>query len=104
MLGAVKMRREAATKELEQILDDLRAYPINYNHYYTETIEKCRMSREFQSLAACVENATTHTQLPECRLSHTPASIDLDRLRKDRVSKLIIGNGILRQVMKSTVV
>jgi GTPase SAR1 family protein len=80
---AVKSRYEAGLEELNRILDDRRAYPINYNHYYTETVEKCRMGREFKSLAACVENATTHEQLPGCHSTHTSASIDLNRLCKE---------------------
>ncbi|KAH9877555.1 hypothetical protein IAQ61_002922 [Plenodomus lingam] len=77
---AVKTRCMAAAKELGQILDDLREHPINYNHYYTDTIERCRMSRESQSLATCLENATTHTRLPGCHSDHTSASVDIDRI------------------------
>lgn len=81
--GAVKSRSVAATNELEQIVNDLKEHPINYNHYYTDTIEKCRMSRESQSLAKCVEDATTRTQLPNCTSTHTSASIDVDRVCRE---------------------
>lgn len=80
---AMKSRYEAASGELEQIVEDLKEHPINYNHYYTDTVEKCRMDRESRSLAACVQNATTHTQLPECRSTHTSAQIDVDRLCRE---------------------
>jgi GTPase SAR1 family protein len=80
---AVKARSVAAVKELEQLLVDLKEHPINYNHYYTETIERCRMRRESQSLATCVENATIHTPLPGCQSTHASASIDIDRLCRE---------------------
>jgi hypothetical protein len=80
---AVKSRCEAAANELEQILDDLRGHPINYNHYYTETVEKCRVRRECESLLACVQNATTKTPLPGCHSTHTSTSIDYERLLKE---------------------
>ncbi|KAH9882661.1 hypothetical protein J1614_000897 [Plenodomus biglobosus] len=80
---AVKTRYMAATEELGQILDDLKEHPINHNHYYTDTIERCRMSRESQSLAMCLENATTHSRLPNCNSDHTSASVDIDRLCRE---------------------
>ena len=80
---AMTSRHQAAMKELNQILDDLREYPINYNHYYTDTVDKCQAERELQSLAACIEKATTHDLLPECRSTHTSASIDFERFSKE---------------------
>ncbi|KAF9733693.1 dynamin family protein [Paraphaeosphaeria minitans] len=80
---AVRARSTAAVKELEQLLVDLREHPIKFNHYYTETIEKCRMKRESQSLATCVENATIHTPLLSCQSTHSSARIDIDRLSRE---------------------
>lgn len=80
---AINSRCVAATKEFKRILDDLRDHPTNYNHYYTDTVENCRMRRDCKSLAACVADATTHTPLPGCNSTHTSASIDIDRVCKE---------------------
>lgn len=37
---ALQARYDSATQEIEKILDDVRSFPINYNHYYTDTINK----------------------------------------------------------------
>ncbi|KAI8945591.1 interferon-induced GTP-binding protein Mx [Xylaria longipes] len=42
---ALKERREAAFEELKKILDDNKSAPINYNHYYTENLQKLREER-----------------------------------------------------------
>lgn len=68
---AIKSRCMAATEELKEILEDLKEHPINYNDTYTNTVEKCRISRESEALASCVENATNHTTSP---------GIDIDSL------------------------
>ncbi|KAI0856906.1 interferon-induced GTP-binding protein Mx [Xylaria cubensis] len=43
--GALKERRKAASDELKKILDDNKFAPINYNHYYTDTLQKRRDDR-----------------------------------------------------------
>ncbi|RYC60533.1 hypothetical protein CHU98_g5662 [Xylaria longipes] len=42
---ALKERREAAFEELKKILDDNKSALINYNHYYTENLQKLREER-----------------------------------------------------------
>lgn len=76
---ALKKRHDAALHELHLILEDLRGYPINYNHYYTDTVWKRRRDREKKSLSASIQNATTHNLHPDCFLNHTSTSIDVDR-------------------------
>ncbi|KAL9621158.1 MAG: hypothetical protein Q9160_004409 [Pyrenula sp. 1 TL-2023] len=76
---ALKTRHDAALRELNLILEDLKGYPINYNHYYTDTLWKRRRDRERKSLSTSLQNATTHTKLPDCQSKHTSASIDIDR-------------------------
>lgn len=39
------MRRAAANKELDELLQDRKDFPINYNHYYTDTITAKRQER-----------------------------------------------------------
>jgi GTPase SAR1 family protein len=80
---AVKSRCEAASKELAQIMEDLREHPINYNHYYTDTVDKCRVERECQSIVACVQKAAIDEPLPGCQSDHTSVRIDYGRLREE---------------------
>jgi len=35
----LKERKDASIQELDRIWEDLQRCPINYNHYYTNTIE-----------------------------------------------------------------
>jgi GTPase SAR1 family protein len=77
---AVVSRADSAAKELERILFDLKEHPINYNHYYTDTVEKCRTNREREIFAACIESAKTHTTIPKRDSSRISVDIDIDRL------------------------
>lgn len=45
MQDVLKCRREAALGELEKLIQDRNDFPINYNHYYTESIHKKRQER-----------------------------------------------------------
>ncbi|KAE8453918.1 hypothetical protein EG329_007694 [Mollisiaceae sp. DMI_Dod_QoI] len=57
-----KKRHQAAAKELKVLVAELKEYPINYNHYYTDTIAKRRQEREQIALKKAIEDAeTTHT-------------------------------------------
>jgi len=75
---ALKARYDNALQELEKIMEDTRSYPINYNHYYTDTVSKRRQERQKNSLAKSIEAATSHTKLPGCHSDHTSAVIDVD--------------------------
>ena len=44
--NALKKRVEAAEKELASLIQDLKDYPINYNHYYTDTKRKRQLQRD----------------------------------------------------------
>lgn len=55
----LKRKKANADEELEKLVVDLVNYPINYNHYYTETIHKCRHERNKAALATSIEAATT---------------------------------------------
>ena len=54
----LKARYDNALLELERIIEDTKDYPINYNHYYTETIHKLRQKRNKNALASCIKDAT----------------------------------------------
>ena len=55
---ALKMRFDASAREMERIMEDVRSYPITYNHYYTDTIKKRRSDRKEKPLANRIDNAT----------------------------------------------
>ena len=79
---ALKTRYDNALQELGKIMEDIRSYPINYNHYYTDIITKRRLDRQKKSLSKSIEAATKHTRLPGCPSTHTSASIDIDHALK----------------------
>lgn len=80
ILDALKVRRNASFRELDLIIEDAKGFPINYNHYYTDTIHQRRLERYRSSLAASLESATQHTLLPDCTSNHTSASIDVEQV------------------------
>lgn len=77
--NALKARYDNAFQELKRIIEDTRSYPINYNHYYTDTVYKRRQERNKTSLASCIEDATSHERLEGCHSTHTSASIDVNQ-------------------------
>lgn len=56
---ALKRKRESATDELECMMADMKGYPINYNHHYTDAIKKRRRMRGRDEFAECIKAATT---------------------------------------------
>lgn len=60
---ALKLRFDGSAREMERIIEDIKSYPIIYNHYYTEIIKKRRREREEKSLASCINNATEYVKL-----------------------------------------
>ncbi|KAK0109260.1 hypothetical protein ONS96_003082 [Cadophora gregata f. sp. sojae] len=55
----LKVRNRRANEELQKLVDDLRNYPINYNHYYTDSIAKRRQQRETALFEQSVNAATS---------------------------------------------
>lgn len=43
--GFLKTRKQAALQELARLIKDKKAFPINYNHYYTDNVHKKRGKR-----------------------------------------------------------
>ena len=58
---ALKLREEAANRELDQIMMDVRSYPINYNHYYTDRIKKLRQQRTSRSVEVAIGEVADFT-------------------------------------------
>jgi hypothetical protein len=74
----LKLRHEDAVRELNLLITDIKEYPINYSHYYTDTIKKRRQSRGNDALAQCIKDATQHKKLEGCHSSHTSASVNVE--------------------------
>ncbi|MCJ1274248.1 hypothetical protein MMC21_002043 [Puttea exsequens] len=77
---ALNKRHSEALEELGKIMEDIKNYPINYNHYYTDTIYKRRLERQKESLRKSINSATRYTQ-HQGRLGdeHNTASINVDQ-------------------------
>jgi hypothetical protein len=58
---AVEAREKAAFQELDLLMEDLKHYPINYNHYYSDTINRCRVERREKIDAASDKSGTAPT-------------------------------------------
>lgn len=57
----LKTRKQAALQELERLIKDKKAFPINYNHYYTDNVHKKRGKRiEAQLKKHIPENVTVN--------------------------------------------
>lgn len=77
---ALRERKDQALQELRHIIEDTRYYPINYNHYYTDTLYNRRLERNKASLANCIGNATTNQVLKGCNSNeHTTASVNIEK-------------------------
>ena len=73
-------RYNDASQELERILEDLRSYRINYNHYYTDTIRKLREGRQRAYLSKGIEKATTRKNVVGIdSKNYYSSSVDVDK-------------------------
>ncbi|KAB8294947.1 hypothetical protein EYC80_006900 [Monilinia laxa] len=54
----LKIRHQAAARELGLLVEDLSQHPINYNHYFTDTIHKRREDRQKAAMEKAVAEAT----------------------------------------------
>ena len=76
----LKNRYNNASQELKRLIEDVQSYPMNYNHYYTDTLYGRRQERDKASLATCIQDAMSRTVLEGCHSSqHTTASVDIDK-------------------------
>jgi GTP-binding protein EngB required for normal cell division len=76
----LKRRRKLAYDELEKLKIDLEDYPINYNHYYTDNIQKLRGGLDEIQLAKCIEDASTRSCHPQLKgdWSHVATTTTVD--------------------------
>lgn len=56
--GFLKSRKQAALEELARLIKDKKAFPINYNHYYTDNVHKRRGKRIEEQIQQHVPEGT----------------------------------------------
>lgn len=61
ILDALRTRSKSAFQEFDLIMEDVKNFPINYNHYYTDTINNRRDERQRTLLGDALEAATERT-------------------------------------------
>jgi Dynamin central region len=71
-------RRERAYQEVHNLMADNQDFPITYNHYYTDTIQKQQMDRTKETLRKAVIQATSQTLNKGCHSDHMSTQIDLE--------------------------
>ena len=76
---ALKDRKEASMRELELIMEDVRSYPMNYNHYYTDMISARRQARNKKSLEKCIAEATSEISNKNWDEKKTSTNIDVEQ-------------------------
>jgi hypothetical protein len=81
---ALNTRERQALLELCRLTEDVKSYPINYNHYYTDTVKKGRQKREMDILSTVLADSATASKtqpitLPDGR------TVDLSQLTKGKV-------------------
>lgn len=59
----LNQRAKAAREELRRLTSELKAHPINYNHYYTETIAAGRKDDNKEALAQSIRSAIAENGL-----------------------------------------
>jgi hypothetical protein len=77
---ALRERSQEASKGLARIMKDIRGYPINYNHYYTDTVKNRRQNRQRAALAETVKQASKTTYGIEPRVPTT--TVDIEQVMK----------------------
>lgn len=67
---ALKKRHDKAIEELDRLAEDIYDYPINYNHYYTDTIRKLHTKRNESTLYNEVDlNKASAQEALDCMLA-----------------------------------
>lgn len=82
ILDALKARHLNAMEELDRLIEDTKTYPINYNHYYTDTVQQRRENRRkaAEAMKAKVEDAAApDCPLPDPEPFEAPTSTDADK-------------------------
>jgi GTPase SAR1 family protein len=78
----LKQRSKAAGDELAKIMGEIKGYPINYNHYYTDSIKGRRQNRQKTAFKQTVKNASSFKKILDdegCVVDYS-TSIDVDQV------------------------
>ncbi|PKY04430.1 hypothetical protein P168DRAFT_343960 [Aspergillus campestris IBT 28561] len=78
IVDEMKARQRRAMEELDKILTDTTSCVINYNHYYTDTIQKSQFERRKGALRDCISRATSVVR-PTNMSNKNTTSIDVDK-------------------------
>ncbi|KAF5493180.1 Interferon-induced GTP-binding protein Mx1 [Colletotrichum fructicola] len=62
----LKQRKQAAYDELVNLINDIKEFPINYNHYYTDIIEQRRQERLKTRLESSFPGNIAHVSHMNC--------------------------------------
>lgn len=73
----LQKRRQDAPDEVERLDQDKREYPITYNHYYTDTIQKKQGDRMRGLLHRAINHSTVETVNPGCNSTHNSHTVDV---------------------------
>jgi hypothetical protein len=77
-----------AHEELRNILSDEQGYPITYNHYYTDNIQKAREDASREGLQASMDHAVANECNGKLHVSNTP--MGLTKLASSLKSRLVV--------------
>lgn len=76
ILPTIKSRRRSAYDELEKLMTDANNFPINYNHYYTDTVGNQRQDRQKAALTECIGGTVDGVG----NLKAAPTPSDMERI------------------------
>ncbi|KAL0941492.1 dynamin family protein [Colletotrichum truncatum] len=68
--NTLKQRKQAAYDELAKLIRDIKDFPINYNHYYTDIIEQRRQERLENRLETFIAGNIAHVSHEKCSRGH----------------------------------
>ncbi|KAH7012269.1 P-loop containing nucleoside triphosphate hydrolase protein [Microdochium trichocladiopsis] len=71
----LQRRKSAASHELRKLLEDLRGFPINYNHYYTDVIQRRRQERLEGKLRKCSRGSHYEKYAPELDMNRVVQAV-----------------------------
>lgn len=82
---ALKTRKQTAIEELAKIINDKKAVPINYNHYYTDNVHKKRAERIEAQLKKHVPDSSPGSTTSRCNMGthyHKPDTDTKEELER----------------------
>lgn len=79
---ALRRRHQAALEELRKLMQDRRDFPINYNHYHTDTVHKKRQERVQAQILGHISKGSS--QSPTCNSNMNDEVKNLVRLWADK--------------------